>query len=127
MSGALARTSCCDGSNGSVPIVSGRNPLAPSLGALHALGYGSHRAYLRSRHWQTLRRLYRLADLPQACPCGRPGAQLHHQHYDLLGREWEDLSCLKPLCGHCHRFMHDQDRRKADFVLRPNGRLRRSG
>jgi hypothetical protein len=103
-----------------------KNPLSPPLPTLRRLGYDSYRAYTRSSHWRTVRRLYRLTELPQDCPCGKPGSQLHHQHYRLLGREWVDLTCLKPLCGHCHRFVHDQARRPVDFVLRPNGKLRRS-
>lgn len=102
-----------------------RNLLQPSIAALRRLGFASYRDYQRSEHWQTIRRLYRLTTLPQRCPCGKRGRQLHHQHYDLLGQEWRDLSCLKLLCGGCHQLIHDVSERPSDFVLRRDGRLHR--
>ena len=101
------------------------NPLKPTAAALQRAGHKSYATYLRSTHWASIRKLALILD--RSCPCGRPGTQLHHRHYDLLGKEEEDLDCLQWLCGDCHPFVHNQTPRPSDAVIPKSRRPRSSG
>ena len=69
-----------------------------------ALGFKSYAAYLRSNHWEQVKRRYRESDRPQRCPCGARAADLHHLTYERIGRE--ELTDLIALCRDCHRKTH---------------------
>jgi hypothetical protein len=61
--------------------------------------------YLKTDHWQALKKAYRESDLPQACvECGDPHYELHHLSYKTLGRE--ALSDLEPRCRQHHEEAH---------------------
>lgn len=70
------------------------------------LGFDSYAAYLRSPHWQALRR--QALDLARRrCPCGAcTGLQVHHLTYARLGAE--RLGDLAVLCRGCHRRVHSR-------------------
>lgn len=72
--------------------------------ALQALGFDSYADYLRSGHWQDVKRRYRASDLPQACICEEVEVHLHHMTYERIGAE--QLADLTPLCGRCHALVH---------------------
>jgi hypothetical protein len=77
-----------------------------NLNRLKNLGYGSYREYLESDHWRALRARYRASRLPQRClGCDSPHFQLHHRSYTRLGCEL--LEDLLPLCGDCHKRVHE--------------------
>lgn len=73
------------------------------------MGFDNYDAYLQSAHWIDLRRAYQESDLPQRCMCGSDEVQYHHRTYERLGAEL--LTDLMPLCGTCHRMVHELDRR----------------
>lgn len=69
------------------------------------LGYPSYEAYLRSEHWQDVRRRYRESGRPQRCVgCDNPRYELHHRSYARIG--CEHLNDLIPLCRDCHEKVH---------------------
>lgn len=74
---------------------------------LRMLGYPSYAAYLRSPHWQQVRRAYwaGAGPSPHCAVCERTDAlQLHHRTYRRLGRE--RLDDLVLLCADHHRAVH---------------------
>jgi len=69
--------------------------------------YWYRRLYLRSNHWQTVKRMYK----KQACEnCGKVySLDLHHKTYYENGRSvlWhEKKKHLKTLCRECHDKEH---------------------
>lgn len=64
--------------------------------------------YLRSPHWQDVRRRYWGSEEPhlaKECICGETeNLQLHHMTYERVGRE--RLEDLTPLCPTCHNMIH---------------------
>ncbi len=71
------------------------------------LGYKDYEDYLRGEHWKALKRRFAAnAQSPKACiGCGARKYQLHHRSYARLGAEM--LTDLVPLCGLCHRKVHE--------------------
>jgi 5-methylcytosine-specific restriction endonuclease McrA len=70
--------------------------------------------YLKSAHWQDVRRRYKASKLHKdACyACGTSeGLQLHHKTYKRVGRE--RLNDLLYLCGDCHSKVHQVLRDRA--------------
>jgi 5-methylcytosine-specific restriction endonuclease McrA len=65
-----------------------------------------YQTYLRSEHWQTMRRLA-LEYAENSCQlcCSPSPLHVHHRSYERLGRE--KLSDLIVLCEGCHRRFHD--------------------
>ena len=63
--------------------------------------------YLRSEHWQDVKKRYRQSRYPWVCFCcgasDRP-LDLHHRSYKRLGQE--RLMDLLPLCRECHDAVH---------------------
>lgn len=83
---------------------------------------GDYRAYLRTPHWQDVRRRYWASKMPKRCAvCGRTDTplDLHHRTYKRIGNE--RLSDLILLCRQCHEETHAvaavRKRRKARNVL----------
>lgn len=77
----------------------------PSVDEMRALGRSDYQAYLRSDHWQRVKRRYRRSKMPQTCVvCGDPRYQLHHKTYERLGRE--HLTDLVALCELHHTRRH---------------------
>ena len=70
-----------------------------------ALGYRSYDEYLRSEHWQKLRKKI-LASAKKRCQrCGLPAVlQVHHKTYDNMGHERDDD--LLAVCRECHDTIH---------------------
>lgn len=65
----------------------------------------AYRDYLRTNHWEAVRKRYQESNLEQYCiACGTKGFQLHHIVYDRLWRELP--GDLIPLCGNCHQRIH---------------------
>lgn len=116
-------------------------PLLAMLVALYALLYDRHeiqrmlsgpwrryryRRYLRSPHWQALRKqVLRRAGWRCEC-CGRRGPlDVHHLTYERFGRE--SMGDLQALCRDCHDEAHggrDGSRRVATHrrhLRRPTG------
>jgi hypothetical protein len=90
---------------------------------LNSLGYKSYRDYLRSEHWASLKEAYRKSTLPQECiGCRSLRYQLHHRSYARIGRE--QLTDLLPLCGECHRKVHDYERIHGTRVQETHAMLR---
>lgn len=76
---------------------------------LRELGYRSYAAYLRSNHWERVRRDWRISGRPKRCEvCGDREYQLHHRTYERLGAEL--LSDLQALCERCHSLHHQLER-----------------
>jgi hypothetical protein len=72
---------------------------------LEALGYQTYEAYLKSDHWQRVRRLKFARNGARCEECGgRSRLEVHHLSYDRLGRE--RLEDLKVLCRACHASAH---------------------
>lgn len=81
-----------------------------------------YQAYLRSPHWQDVRRRYWASKMPKNCAvCGRNDVprDLHHRTYKRLGKE--RLHDLVPLCRQCHDETHvvaaDRKARKVKLAL----------
>ena len=71
-------------------------------GELTSMPYGT--AYLKTSHWQTMRRLA-LEHYGSTCVlCNQTPVQVHHRTYDRRGRE--RLDDLIVLCDKCHREHH---------------------
>jgi 5-methylcytosine-specific restriction endonuclease McrA len=76
-----------------------------NLNRLRKRGYSGYRAYLRSAHWERVKRAYRLSLRPTSCvACGGTPVELHHRTYTRLGAE--RLNDLMPLCRGCHGLVH---------------------
>lgn len=73
---------------------------------LKRLGFASYDEYVASPRWQARRRLY-YANHPRQCFVCESDEEiyLHHRSYRRLGHEPD--SDLVPLCGRCHRLLHD--------------------
>jgi hypothetical protein len=80
----------------------------PSLeNAVQKLGYANYEEYLKSDHWQDIRRRWR-ETYGYRCPCGSTlFLHLHHKTYKRLGKE--ELEDLIYLCRSCH---HKEHRKK---------------
>jgi 5-methylcytosine-specific restriction endonuclease McrA len=77
----------------------------------------AYEAALRSAHWRELRRTVRVRRGNRCEACGATAAEkpleLHHRHYDTLGRERpEDVRLL---CVDCHRAADAERVRTARF------------
>ena len=69
-----------------------------------SVGYGT---YLRSVHWQTMRRLAHDRAQGTCELCGRGGQlDVHHKTYERIGEE--RLDDLIVLCRSCHSKFHDK-------------------
>lgn len=69
------------------------------------LGYSSYSEYLRSSHWEDVKRRYRASKLPKKCYiCGDTKYELHHRTYKNMGSE--RLMDFVPLCRKCHGGIH---------------------
>jgi len=76
---------------------------------LRKLGHATYADYLRSPHWQKVRRRYFASGLPKGCwICGARPVVLHHRTYVRLGREY--LADLQPLCRRHHADVHAHER-----------------
>ena len=72
---------------------------------LKKLGYKTYAGYLRSAHWQAVRKRYAKSKRKKVCECcGDAHYQLHHNSYDNLGAE--RLKDLNSLCKICHFRVH---------------------
>jgi hypothetical protein len=70
----------------------------------------SYSEYLSSEHWRDLKRQYRRSHLPQDCMgCEATHVQYHHRTYNRLGHEL--LTDIMPLCGKCHKEVHDYEKK----------------
>jgi hypothetical protein len=93
---------------------------------LKGLGFQTYAAYLRSPHWLAFKAAYHRENPDAKCLCcwARP-VQLHHHDYTNLGGEtFEDVT---PLCGGCHKGLHDllkEARRSVSFTEWAVERLR---
>lgn len=77
-----------------------------SLHKARAIGYRNYTEYLKSRHWRSLKRQYRLERNWSCYCCGvEDGLHLHHLTYERIGEE--DLDDLLPLCERCHAAIHE--------------------
>ena len=96
---------------GTNPRALGTNPRAKGEGSRgsgkRSAWVGSYNAYLKSEHWQDVRKRYWASKLLKECyVCGRKDhLQLHHRTYKRVGCEF--LRDLLPLCGDCHKGVHD--------------------
>ena len=76
---------------------------------LRMLGHTAYADYLRSPHWQAVRRAHwhRVGPAAQCAVCPETrGLQLHHRTYQRLGRE--EPGDLVLLCGEHHRAVHQR-------------------
>lgn len=68
----------------------------------------NYEAYLKSEHWQDVRRRFRESGLgrnPHCYTCGSSDKlNLHHKTYKRVGKE--RLTDLMYLCEDCHRVLH---------------------
>jgi HD-like signal output (HDOD) protein len=71
------------------------------------MGYPSYRHYLRSDHWQNIKRRFK-RDRCELCG-SIDRLDLHHRCYDNLGSEWAAPHQLITVC----RFHHDKMHRLA--------------
>ena len=109
-------------------------PLSIALAAIYALSYSrgemfahlrgvyrrwQYRRYLRSPHWQTMRRkvLRRAGYECERCHRKAP-LDVHHLTYARRGHE--NMSDLQALCRHCHKEAHKGG--KVQGRLLPQGR-----
>ena len=71
------------------------------------LGFQSYQDYLRSEHWQNVKRRYWRSKFKKCCyVCGKKGfLQLHHKTYKRIGKE--NLWDLILLCSNCHKELHE--------------------
>lgn len=70
-------------------------------------GRVDYHAYLRTPHWQNVRKRYWASGRPKQCAlCLRNDLplDLHHKTYERIGKE--RLSDLMPLCRPCHDGVH---------------------
>lgn len=67
----------------------------------------SYEQYLRTRHWDRMRRSLRKSELAKngCAVCGNPYTDAHHKTYERLGNE--RLEDLLPLCQPCHSLLHE--------------------
>jgi len=73
---------------------------------LNKLGFRNYYEYLSSHYWIEAKERFYKSELPQRClACGKPKFQLHHRSYARLGNELP--RDLIPLCGSCHKKVHD--------------------
>lgn len=72
-------------------------------GRLRELGYATYDEYLRSAHWQRLRRQFKSRDA-RCYLCRSRRFELHHRTYERLG--CEVIDDLVPLCRWCHKDVH---------------------
>lgn len=82
---------------------------------LQKLGYPSYAAYLRSEHWQNVKRAYFASGRPRDCfVCGGGPVQIHHRSYARIGRERpRDLVAL---CRGCHEEVHRVHNERFGYV-----------
>lgn len=65
-----------------------------------------YKDYLKTKHWNELKKEYYLSKLPQEClVCGNRKFELHHRSYNRIGKEL--LLDLLPLCRFCHHKIHE--------------------
>lgn len=80
---------------------------------LSQLGFDSYQDYIRSQHWQDMRRRFYASGAYKGCCwcCGRRNVplEIHHRTYKRMGHEL--ISDLVALCRECHRESHDFLRR----------------
>ena len=67
--------------------------------------------YLQSEEWSEIRKeaLKRDGHICKTCGCSGTKTnplQVHHNRYDKVGRENEDMNCLVTLCKRCHKGIH---------------------
>lgn len=74
----------------------------------------SYTDYLKSEHWQDLRRRYWASKLHDrtcyACHAGSKPLEVHHKTYKRIGHERLNDLCL--LCRDCHQSAHDWDKQE---------------
>lgn len=73
--------------------------------SLSEMGYRNYAAYLRSDHWKQFRVAYWKTRRKLCWCCGQPATELHHTHYECLGKE--KAADVKPVCRECHQSIHD--------------------
>jgi len=70
-----------------------------------AIGYRSYDEYLRSEHWQEVRKATLAAANNRCQWCGsRVALHIHHKTYDNIGHEHDDD--LLVVCRECHDKIH---------------------
>ncbi len=89
---------------------------------LAALARDDYPAYLRTDHWQKLRKAVLKRDGDRCSLCNAAdGLHVHHRSYDRLGRE--SLDDLTTLCDRCHGTFHGSrspaSGGRKDAILRP--------
>lgn len=67
--------------------------------------------YRNSKHWRLFKEQYKASKYYKGC-CSRcktrrPSLQIHHRHYDTLGRE--QLWDVEVLCAKCHNILHNKE------------------
>lgn len=73
---------------------------------LNKLEIYTYQEYLNSNYWKETKKRYRRSKLPKKClGCGNKRFQLHHRSYVRIGNELP--ADLIPLCGDCHKKVHD--------------------
>jgi phage terminase large subunit GpA-like protein len=90
-----------------------------SLGhRIRNLGFNNYNEYLRSDHWNKIKRKYRMSrKRPQHCWCcgSKNNLQLHHKTYKRLGKE--KLNDLLLICDECHSQLHNLVKRDNNMRL----------
>lgn len=79
-----------------------------------------YQEYLKTRHWQIVKYEYRKHHKYQCVMCLEKDVrlELHHLHYETLGREKdEDLTYL---CYKCHNIISKrlEDKKKTNYILK---------
>lgn len=87
-------------------------------------GEADYDAYLRSEHWQRMRRLVLSITEGRCRHCRRPADDVHHKTYERLGAE--RITDLVALCRRCHLRAHKRlahTRRQRDAAARNRQRF----
>ncbi len=79
----------------------GAPPAPPPPGFVRPI----YREYITSAAWRAKRRLKLKSTRGKCERCGQRATQVHHKHYDTLGRE--RLADLESLCRPCHEREHE--------------------
>ena len=76
---------------------------------LTRLGFPNYAEYLRSPHWQEVRRRYYASKFYKGrcvgCGCADKPLEIHHRTYRRFGAE--KLMDIMALCRECHQLSHD--------------------
>jgi hypothetical protein len=65
----------------------------------------NHAFYLQSAQWKKVRSVVLNRDNNKCVKCGSAATEVHHKHYNLLGCDGEEESCIS-ICRGCHQKEH---------------------